>query len=53
MKITGCQTLTVQWMAQYFPTKLLQQVPSLLCCLKSGMVMEENHTIAKGQAIFS
>jgi hypothetical protein len=31
----------------HFPPRILQQVPNVLCCVHSGIVMEENHTFAK------
>jgi hypothetical protein len=41
-----CEIQTI-WGMVLFPTELLQQVLSLLCCEQSGIVIEENHTIAK------
>lgn len=46
MKIAGHQIHTVQCMV-HFLTKLLQQVPSLLCPRQMRKVEEKNHTITK------
>ena len=46
MKIAGHQIQTVQCMV-HFPTKRLQQVPSLLCPRQMLKVEEKNHTVTK------
>jgi hypothetical protein len=39
-------------MVQSFPTEILQQIPSLLCRVQSGIIMEENHNITTKTGTF-
>jgi hypothetical protein len=46
-EVDWCHIRTAQAMVQRFATENLQQVTSLLCRERSGIVMEENRAIAK------
>jgi hypothetical protein len=47
MKIPGCQIQIAWGMVKRLPTELSQQVQGLLSRVRSGIIMEGNHSVAQ------